>query len=779
MAEHQHLPLPSAEVSLPRRKKSGFAGGEERDYHTHAANLSESVTEVIRAYQRAPPLGHVRPSMIMKVDTLGYTAETDWAAADLTILATGSDNTLVVLSSDEQLRTFTERLEAYGEGPRGDAKSPPHANFIAPIESISLLNPEDRIGDLLLEAGLTHPNDFDPMTIYSLDVELWEISPRQRRLRQIEDIVQLIEQNGGEVLDRYIGHSMTVLRVSGPGSLFSLLLNLTDTRQLDLPPTVDSSIGDLLDLGLADFPDIPSARTDGPSVTIIDSGISSEHPLLQPAIGECIAIPAHLTPDDTWGHGTKVAGIAVYGDLRAQLEAGGIAPGVLVHSARVLKDDGKFPDNLLVQTQMREAITYFREAHGCKVYNISLGDPRSIYAGKKVSNWAAALDELARDLNVVIVISAGNLRYNGATPENSLTDYPHYLLDGGSAIFEPASAALGLTVGSLSHASAVPEDEKDRVGLHPIAPVNGPSPFTRSGPIGSRCSKPDLCDYGGNLTFDGIAQTVSSKWPPNGILTLNSQYLRQLFATTIGTSLAAPLVAYKAALVFDHFPEASANLVRALLASSARVPETAKALLSPIDPEAVRRICGSGIPDITRAIYSDDHRVTMVAEGSINQDQFYVYEIPIVDEFSQTRGRRHISISLAFDPPVRHTRADYLGNRMSFRLVRGGTLAEVTDFYKKRPKADGKPDRGNTRECALEPSSTRREYNTLQKATFTMEQNPRDYGDVYYLVVRCEARWATPAVQNFAVVVTVEHENTTQLYARIAERVRVRARVAA
>jgi hypothetical protein len=413
-----------------------------------------------------------------------------------------------------------------------------------------------------------------------------------------------------------------------------------------------------------------------------------------------------------------------------------------------------------------------------KIFNVSLGDPRTIFQGGKVSAWAATLDELARELNVVIVISAGNLKYKGRHPESSLTDYPGYLLEEESGVFEPASAALALTVGSISHAAAVSPDEQNRVGLHPIAPVDGPSPFTRSGPASGR-SKPDLCDYGGNLTFDGIAQSVTSKLPPNGILTLNSQYLRQLLTTTIGTSIAAPLVAYKAALVASHFQDASANLIRAFLASSARVPDGAKQLLEQLDSEAVRRICGAGIPDVSRALYSDDDRVCLFADATIGQDQFLVYEVPIVDEFVETPGTRTISVSLAFDPPVRHTRVDYLGNRMSFRLVRGGTLNEVIEFYRKRPKADGPVDRGSLRECDLVPSSSRRELNTLQKATFTIRRNPLDYGEIYYLVIRCEGRWAAASPQNFAVVVIVEHEGTAELYARIAERVQLRARAQA
>jgi hypothetical protein len=780
LAEHQHLPLPSARIDLERRKKGGFPGAPERDTAIHAASLTADVTRIVEAFREQKPIGPVQPSFIMKVETASYTADSNWAAADLTVLATDADQTLVVLSHDKELTSFRERLEKYAAGPAEDKVTAPYANLIAPLEEVKLLEPGERIGELLRDSGVDEPAKFEVDAIYSLDVEIWEIPNRNARLSKIDDIAELIESLGGEVLDRYIGGSMTLLRVRGPGLVFSTLAELTDVRQIELPPMVDRGIEALMDLGLHDFPEIVAPPDDAPSVTIIDSGVASAHPLLEAALGECIAIPHTLTPDDLWGHGTKVAGVAVYGSVRNAAEIQEFTPGVRLHSASVLKPNGNFPDDMLVTTQMRDAITHFREEHGCRVFNISLGDWRTIWRGKKVSTWAAVLDELARELDVVIVVSAGNLTYRGANAESPLHDYPAYLLEPESSIYEPASAALALTVGSLSHAAAVPETQQDLVRLRPIAPLDGPSPFTRCGPEEAGCSKPDLCDYGGNLTFDGTNQIVSRNWPPNSILTLNSDYLRQLFTTTIGTSLAAPLVAYKAAILAHSMPDSSANLIRALLAASANVPAGASEVLKDHGEDAVRRVCGAGVPDLGRAMYSDDHRVTLFADTSINQDQFYVYEIPIVEEFSQTRGIRHITVSLAFDPPVRHTRADYLGNRMSFRLVRGASLEEITEFYRKRSKEEGPvPERGSMRECNMTPSSTRREMSTLQKARFTMRINPADYGDIYYLVVRCEGRWAPIARQRFAAVVTIEHENVAELYNRVSERVRQRDRARA
>ena len=601
-------------------------------------------------------------------------------------------------------------------------------------------------------------------------------------MAQIQQIVALVEASGGDVSDRYIGHSMTLLRVVASGKIIRQLLNLPDVRLVERPPMPDSAVGQLLDLNIADFPQQDPLPDGSPSITLIDSGVVAAHPLLSPAIGECIAIPTGLDPSDVWGHGTKVAGIAAYGDVRRRAEARDFNPTVKIHSARVLRDDGKFPDDVLVTTQMRTAIEYFSRTYNCRVFNISLGDPRSIYDGSQVSTWAAVLDELAREFNVLVIVSAGNLNYKGKTAESSLTEYPHYLLEAGSSIYEPASAALALTVGSLSHSAAVPPEEAGGVRLRPIAQPHCPSPFTRSGSEVGKYNKPDLCDYGGNLTFDGVAQSVSSHWPANSIVTLNPNYIRQLLATSIGTSLAAPMVAYKAALVFNEMPTASANLVRALLGCSAQVPNDAIDLLQPLGiPGAVSRICGLGVSNVGRATFSDDNRVVLFADTEIGSDQFYVYEIPLTDEFRTTKGERSISVTLAFDPPTRHTRSDYLGIRMSFRLVRGADIDLVKEHFRKRTKEEGTfPDMPKKYSCDMVPTPTQRETSTLQKARFVMKRDPlAEYGDTYFLVVRCESRWAPAQRQRFAVVVEIEHRGVENLYARVAERVRARGRARA
>jgi subtilisin family serine protease len=109
-----------------------------------------------------------------------------------------------------------------------------------------------------------------------------------------------------------------------------------------------------------------------------------------------------------------------------------------------------------------------------------------------------------------------------------------------------------LTVGAVAQAAAVPRSVQGDVGLRPIAGAGEPAPFTRCGPGVNDSTKPDLCDDGGNLLFDGVTQSYPRR-AESEVFTTHPRYLERLFTTERGTSFAAPLVAYKAALVLHAF----------------------------------------------------------------------------------------------------------------------------------------------------------------------------------------------------------------------------------
>ncbi|MBU2357919.1 MAG: S8 family peptidase [Alphaproteobacteria bacterium] len=530
-------------------------------------------------------------------------------------------------------------------------------------------------------------------------------------------------------------------------------------------------------MALDELPPAEPVADDAPVIAILDSGINA-HPLLRDVLIASEAFPPELGIADVWGHGTRVGGAAVFGDLREQFVAGRISKTARLISAKIIDDNGQFYERRTLPNQMRIVFERLTQTYGCRIFVISLGDNRPWFERGRVGPWAMTLDELARELDVLIFVSAGNRSPRaGNTVEQSVTQYPGYLLESGNRIYEPSGAANVVTVGALSHASglAARHHEDAHVRAITTGPLE-PSPFTRAGPGAAGITKPDFVELGGTMIFSAVTRSLQSapQVPEAGIVTLNHDFVRQLFTSGRGTSYSAPILARKAATLLQRFPDATANLIRALLVGAASLPEEAKRRLVGIDQADQYHIVGNGHVDPLKAAYSDDHRVVYFADDQLEVDKFAIYRVPIPAEF-QTGGKRTIRVSLAYDPPVRRTRAEYVGTKMDFRLIRGCPAEEVSNHFRSYIGEDGghieMPDRYN---CKLLPGPNHRAGNTLQTAEVSYTRETLDYGDQYFLVVRCAGGWAVgEARQRFAGVVELEHQAGVQLYARLRPRVRV------
>nr|WP_306261821.1 hypothetical protein [Pararhizobium sp. IMCC21322] len=212
-----------------------------------------------------------------------------------------------------------------------------------------------------------------------------------------------------------------------------------------------------------------------------------------------------------------------------------------------------------------------------------------------------------------------------------------------------------------------------------------------------------------------------------------------------------------------------------MMVGSASIPEAAAIRLSGLTGDAAQKICGHGLPNLERAAFSDDDRVVLYAEDSLQIDHFAIYKVPIPAPFKTGEGRRTIKVTMAYDPPVRHTRADYLDTGMSFRLIRGCPDDVIRDHFRRRAQVEGKrPELAGRFQCNLEPGPNAREKGTVQTATVTFHREVERYGDEYHLVVRCESGWFGDAGnQAYSIVVEIAQEAEVRLYERLRARVSV------
>lgn len=770
MAEHAHIALKRLEGELERRKPPGFGGGPRRDPTQHGPKIREEIKAVLEEHQKTPSVEGVDPSLILRIELAGFIDENEWARMGLVILSEDVDKTLLLFATDLELKEFRAKVESYqGELPLGQ-KNPSYAGLIEAIESIGTARPVDRLGESLKFSGITSLDQIDDAETYVVDIELYHPVDDVQAQVFVYRLEQVLNANGGSILNTYIGDRLLLCRVEASGSAIKGALSLPEVASVELPPRPDMETEDFSSVTIENVDVGAAPPADAVAIGVIDSGVNFGHPLLAYAMRASIAGHSTWSDADEAGHGTSVASMAAYGDVASRTEEGDFDAPIWIASARVVDSDGLFPKEVTVPAIMEQTIRTLHQDHGCRIFNISLGDPKLIYSGGKAGTWAATLDGLARELDILFVVSTGNQKdLTAKYGEDILKQYPTYLLDPSSRILDPATAVNALTVGSVAHTNGLENADEELVGVRPICSADQPSPFTRSGPGVRGMIKPDLVDYGGSAVWDGPTKALVSGGgkPSAGVWTFHHEPVSHLFQTRSGTSFAAPIVAHKAALLLAQYPDAPANFLRAMLGLSGELTEASIDALKPIGALAPLMICGNGVPNIGHAIGSDDSRVVLFANDELALDHFAVYELPIPNVFQTTKGMREIKVSLAFDPPTRRTRSDYLGVTMGWRLLRGTNEKDVFDKFRKWEKAEGDPPEFPAKYvCSAFPGAKLREKGSLQCGSFIAQRDMSQYGDTYYVAVWCRRRWAPDDIkaQKFTIAAQLRHSVDIELY---------------
>jgi len=474
MAYYQHLPLQRVEGELVRRKRPGFPS-EKREARTHGPKIGAEILNVVEKHNARPRIADIDPALILKVETTGSIGEDVWARLGLTVLAIEPNKTVILFANDAELAEFRQRVEAYGgEIPEGQ-KGAPHAQIVDAIESVGELSAVDRIGPVLRSEGVIAP-EMLANDVQTLDVELWPVSEITAQLF-IHRVTRILQDHNGDVISEYRGSSALLMRVSGSGQALRAMLEMPEVASIDRLPEPDWPDLDVHRITLDTTP-VPAPADDNSIVVgVVDSGLTSEHPLLSGSVVASFGQPAALGDDDAKGHGTPVSGVTAFGDVRQKLASSPMQPKFRIASAKVVNAQGKFDSAELVPSQMEQAIRRLHAQHGCRVINISLADIKRP-AGPKPSAWAATLDGLARELDIIVIVTAGNAdraRLN-RLGDGIAADYPNFLLDEKNRILEPASAINAITVGSVAHANGLSLADADNVGVIPIAQRINPLP---------------------------------------------------------------------------------------------------------------------------------------------------------------------------------------------------------------------------------------------------------------------------------------------------------------
>ncbi|MBK1987516.1 S8 family peptidase [Sphaerospermopsis aphanizomenoides BCCUSP55] len=818
VSQFEHLKLPKTiNIELPRRPGRGFGGGKRTDYVEHGKSLLNQLSGLAETTKQKSNPFRLDPKLIFKIKVANKSSlrDEDLTKTGLDILAREPDKAIVVFSSDLELKEFRRRLENYSQITEGNKYE-----YLGAIDDLVPLEREDRIGRLL------ELNPVQPGELAALDLELWHTGDRQEMKASLEHIAETLEFFSDTVpmrmSDSYVGEYLCIARIKVNYEVLEFLLELETVKEIDRPPQPAFERDGDYQLPISSFPEVISPPENNCGILVIDSGVQRGHPLIAPVLGEAdvFSDPEQKLikggADDVNGHGTSVAGIAIYGDVENCIKKRSFDPTVWLFSARVTDENCQYYEDLLLETQLDQAIHAFVDQYpNCKVINISLGNANQIYRdGMKQFRLAAKIDEIAyqyQHKNIIFVISAGNITpYEEAISDEPLksdeqlkTEYPNYLLDQNARIIDPATSAIALTVGSLSYGRGS-ITEPDDVRRQAIAKLRGhPSPFTRTGFGVDGMVKPDVVDFGGGTVIDlkyreglDLLKTklrLSDNVAGVSVVTFSKDFQSSLFHICSGTSFAAPRVANIAAQLFTKYPNASSNLIRALIVNSAVLPkEIPDEFSNGTESQKIKKqlqIYGYGQTDLERAMYSAENYVVLSEEDILKVGYFNLYTIPqLPQEFFDLKGTRILSVTLAFDPPTRPTRGDsYLGVTMEFDLFKGidhkivrnayevaskeaATKNNSSDEFVENTKTKLKKKYGDGIEVKFSPGSNIRKKGTLQKGQVQIFPQSTKYNEGNMtLVVSCNRKWANPdETQRYALVVSISHDDPqVNLYNRM------------
>ncbi|MCK1796762.1 S8 family peptidase [Streptomyces sp. XM4193] len=730
----RHLELPPAADRSFKASGSGN-GGKIRpitDRFGHASRLKAALSAALDAgdVRRARiPSGEAADETLLAVTSApGYPlpiAKIDSSGCRLVAMSSPLGKTrpevAVVAVSGTGANRLGRRIDAYAESGLASAggqqlsSSSGEADLVANVDEISLASVSD------LWRGLETP---------PTGVRWWQVWLERSALYE-EEPLEVLRRLGPVLGLTLSGYTLTfarrtIVHVQGSASQLAGLVG-TNALPVEVRPSsaaeafVEASLSLREDL-VADLQarTIPAQREDAPAVTVLDGGILAHHPLLKHSLARSLTLHTEGLAGDVDGHGTAMAGLALYGDFAAAL--GTNFPVHLRHrieSVRILELDGEPRCAGDYGTVMAEAValTEIDAPLTRRVYSMSVTDHTEVAspeAGQPTA-WSTTVDALAYGHDVVVsdggdvtlltpnrpgpgrlfLISAGNVREGYVQDHLTRCDL--------TPVEDPAQSWNAVTVGAYTRMAQVPAQGSAYAKWSPMASEGELSPFSRTGvQLDSRWpNKPDIVMEGGNLLWQsapgGELDTVAA--PSHGLLT-TSRSSHQLVHAVHATSPATAQAARLAALVKERYPNLSPEAVRGLLVHCAEWTPTMwghfaaagafktkgnKQLLG-----ALLRRYGWGVPGEERLVSSSLHDLTLIAEeeflplranrGQLTFAQMQVHSLPWpvkeLRDLGDERVRMRVTLSYFVEPWVGgqgwRDRFAYPSHELRFDLPRHG-----------------------------------------------------------------------------------------------------------
>lgn len=614
-----------------------------------------------------------------------------------------------VFVPDPKLGHFLDQLEKYADTTPKKPNERRHENLYDRVASVQLA----ALPALWTDADETFPERED-------DTIWWEVWLRKTDGQEIQRLQEYCTRVKARLLPRRIEFDdrIVTLVFASAKTLAGSLDIMGDIAELQRGKEtatffIDEKPGDQAEWTKALAELTTTAKAEAPAVCVLDTGVQAGHPLLKDSLApeDCHAVDPSWQVDDYEGHGTEMAGLALYGDLVKHLTSN--ASVELRHrleSVKILPRTGQNdPDLYGAVTAEATSRPEIQAPTRRRVFSMAITSTSGRDRGQPTS-WSAAVDALAAGRSFdpsdkalkyltehedafprLFVVSAGNIA-------GTALDRDHISRSDVEPVHDPAQAWNALTVGAFTDKVVI----KDTCwnGWSPVAPRGDLSPWSTTSvafhstwPI-----KPEVVFEGGNVVHDA-ADNVDFPCDDLCLLTTYYKLSEKTLVSTWATSAATALASRFCAAIWAEYPELWPETVRALVVHSAEWTEAmrehfAQARTKEARAQLVRRY-GFGVPDLERALRSASNEVTLIAQDSIHpfhdgkMGEIHFHEIPWPREalaaLREAEVRVRVTLSYFIEPnPGRRgwqTKHRYQSHGLRFE-VKGPT--ESRDEFRKR-----------------------------------------------------------------------------------------------
>jgi hypothetical protein len=426
--------------------------------------------------------------------------------------------------------------------------------------------------------------------------ELFNIQIGRGLLAFPERMVLTVKANSTQLeeLTKSFGH---IAEIRKPEELNSFWLSLITVEREDwIDETLDK---------------ITFNKTDN-FISVLDTGVNNGHRLIAPTLADenKLSVNVNWGTNDVGGHGTRISGVAVYGNLNSVFENANIEINHQLESVKIIAPNGDSEEiNLSYITKNAVNLGIINNPEIKRIYCFANTGTNQFEFGKP-STWSATIDSIIFGENdkdkKIFVISAGNVRL-----ETDFKQYPESNLN--LQIESPAQSWNAISVGAYTQ-KTVPDKNV-------LAEKNTLSPFSRTSNawIGNWPIKPDVVFEGGNLLK--LDNGSINREDDLEILTTSSNAVVNQLTTINATSAATAFGCNFIAKLRNVYPEAWEETLRALVIHSASWTDEMKQQLDFDGTQGsivkMLRTYGYGVPNLERALECKSNYLTFISEQII------------------------------------------------------------------------------------------------------------------------------------------------------------------